>query len=177
MSAVNSESLVNIEKELPEYFDNFKIEKIKSGKTIKALKFSWSSSKKREKNIIEDAIILEPELLYSNELEKSIKKCKKNHFVGDNKVLTEENIKILLKEFEEQDIILGLEKIYKVAKQPITELNYFKKVILSIKKDRISKFEEQEKIKMMKEAEVIKLEKIKEKKEEFQESISENKSS
>lgn len=173
MSAVNSRVLVNIEKELPEYFDNFKIEKIKLGKTIKALKFSWSSSKKREENIIEDAIILEPELLYSNELEKSIKKCKKNHFVGDNKVLTEENIKILLKEFEEQDIILGLEKIYKVAKQPITELNYFKKVILSIKKDRISKFEEQEKIKMMKEAEVIKLEKIKEKKEEFQESISE----
>lgn len=171
MSAVNSRVLINIEKELPEYFDNFKIEKIKSGRTIKALKFSWSNSKKREENIIEDAIILEPELIYSKELEKSIKKCKKNHFVGDNKVLTEENIKILLKEFEEQDIILGLEKIYKVAKQPITELNYFKKVILSIKKDRISKFTEQEKIKMMKEAEVIQLEPSKEKKKGLQESI------
>lgn len=168
MSAVNSRVLVNIEKELPEYFKNFKIEKIKQGKTIAALKFTWDNLKKiqNDNEMIEEAVVLEPELLYSKALERAINKCKRNHFVGDNKVLTEKNIKILLKEFEEKDIITGLEKIYKVAKQPITELNYFKKVILSIKKERDSIV--QDKFEKMKEAEIIE---VKDKKSEIQEDL------
>lgn len=159
MSAVNSRVLVNIEKELPEYFPNLKLEKIKKGKNIIALKFTWDKLKsKNVVDVIEDAIVLEPELIYSERLKKAINKCKKNHFVGDNKVLIEDNIRILLKEFEEEDIIIGLEKIYKVAKQPITELNYFKKVISSLKKEKVNEDEkENKKFKEMKKAEIIEI--------------------
>lgn len=141
MSAVNSRVLVPIEKELPAYFEDFKIGKLKVGKNISGFIFTWTVKDKpvKSKNDnIEDAIIIEPEVLYSEKLEKAIEKCKRNHYVSDGKVLTKSNIQKLLNEYEEVDIISALEKIYKVAKQPITELNYFKKVILGIKKERLS---------------------------------------
>lgn len=135
MSAVNSRVLVPIEKELPKYLENFKIEKIKTGKTITSIKFTWDRKEQSiyEEGDIEDANIIEAEVIYSDDLKKAISKCKRNHFISDTKILTQENIEILLKEFSEVDVIEGLNKIYSAAKQPITELNYFKKVIAGIK--------------------------------------------
>lgn len=114
-------------KDLPKYFPNLKIEKIKSGKKITSLKFSWSGKvEKIEPKKIDDMIdIIEIEI--SEKLNQAIVKTKKNRFI--EKLLTIDNIEILTQMFQENDLIKGLLWAYKEVRQDISTLNYLIKTI------------------------------------------------
>lgn len=157
MSEINKRVFKPILEELPRFFKNFEIEKKKSGKTISKFLFTWVSRKKMED---EKKGVIPGKLVISEDLEVEISKCKKNKYVGDTNILNHDNVLELLKEFDEKHIKEALKKIYKTANKPITELNYFKKVIQSLKGKEILKEETKEKItkKIIKE---IKIEKNK----------------
>lgn len=114
-------------KDLPKYFPNLKIEKIKSGKKITSLKFSWSGKvEKIEPKKIDDMIdIIEIEI--SEKLNQAIVKTKKNRFI--EKLLTIDNIEILTQMFQENNLIKGLLWAYKEVRQDISTLNYLIKTI------------------------------------------------
>lgn len=123
-SKLNDKILVPIMKELPNYFNNLKLEKIKTGKKVTSLKFTWSG-KQKEAIEIKEAEVVEIEI--SEELNKAIEKAKKNRFI--EKLLTLDNIEILTQMFQENDLIKGLLWAYKEVKQDISTLNYLIKTI------------------------------------------------
>lgn len=127
MSEMDKFILTPIMEELPQYFHNLKLEKIKTGKKVTSLKFTWSrKAEKIEPKKIDDVIdIIEIEI--SEKLSQSIEKAKKNRFI--EKLLTIDNIEILTQMFQENDLIKGLLWAYKEVRQDISTLNYLVKTI------------------------------------------------
>ena len=123
-SDFNKRVLIPIMEELPQYFSNLKLEKIKTGKKVTSLKFTWSS-KQKEPIDIKEAEVVEIEI--SEQLNKAIEKAKKNRFI--EKFLTLDNIEILTQMFQENDLVKGLLWAYKEVKQDISTLNYLIKTI------------------------------------------------
>lgn len=119
-SNFNRKVLKPISTELPKYFDGLKIEKLKTGKKVTDLKFSW----KRKKEVIEAE---EVEIKISEKLNKAIEKAKKNRFI--EKLFTDENIEKLLSKFEEDTLIKGLNACYKDIQKDVKSLNYLIKAI------------------------------------------------
>lgn len=107
--------------ELPQYFNNLKVEKIKTGRKVTHLKFSWMN-KKVELKKIEDI-----EILVSSKLKDTIDKAKKNRFIFP--FLTDDNIESLVNDYEEKDLIKGLNWAYKKIKNEIHSFNYLRKSI------------------------------------------------
>lgn len=70
----------------------------------------------------------------SEELEKAVKKAKKNIYINKSKILNNESIQILLSEISEQDLIKGLDYAYKKVNKEFKTLEYLKKIILSTDK-------------------------------------------
>lgn len=124
MSDVDKRVLTPIMSELPQYFFNLKLEKIKTGRKVASFKFTWSS-KQKEAIDIKEAEVVEIEI--SEQLNKAIEKAKKNRFI--EKLLTLDNIEILTHMFQENDLVKGLLWAYKEVKQDISTLNYLIKTI------------------------------------------------
>ena len=122
MSIIDIKVLTPIMEELPQYFFNLKLEKIKTGRSITSLKFSWENKKLEKKEIID--II---EIKISEKLNNTIQKVRKNRFL--EKLLTIDNIEKLLEIFEENDLIKGLLWSYKEVRQDISTLEYLIKTI------------------------------------------------
>lgn len=119
-SNFNRKVLKPISTELPKYFDGLKIEKLKTGKKVTDLKFSW----KIKKEVIEAEVV---EVKISEKLSKAIEKAKKNRFI--EKLFTEENIEKLISKFEEPVLIKGLNACYKDIQKDVKSLNYLIKAI------------------------------------------------
>ncbi len=85
-------------EELPPYFKNLKIQKIKQGKSISKLKFTWL--KQHESN---DEVI---NITITQDLQDAFDKTIKNRFIKE--FLTEENKHKLIASFDEKDLIRGL---------------------------------------------------------------------
>ncbi|ERT69883.1 hypothetical protein HMPREF0202_00193, partial [Cetobacterium somerae ATCC BAA-474] len=120
-SNFNDRVLKPIMDELPKYFNDLCLEKLKTGKKVTHLKFTWSSRKEEIKEVEK----IEVEI--SEKLDKVIKKGIKNRFLA--KLLTVNNIEKLLKIFEENDLIKGLLWAYKEVRQDISTLEYLIKTI------------------------------------------------
>ncbi len=120
-SNFNDRVLKPILKELPIYFKDLNLEKIKTGRKITHLKFTWSS----KKHEIKEAEVIE--IVISKKIQTAINKAKKNRFI--NKLLNDDNIKILVESFNEEDLIKGLQWAYKEVQQEINSINYLIKAI------------------------------------------------
>ena len=121
-SNLNERVLKPIMTELPLFFHNLKLEKIKTGKKVTSFKFSWQ----KKKEVVE---VLEHELTISRELSDTIQKTRSNKHIST--ILTNENISILLSHFEEKDLVKGLNYAQKNIKAEFKKLTY---LINSIKK-------------------------------------------
>lgn len=125
MSEIDKFILKPMNTELPQYFPNLKLEKIKTGKKVTSLKFTWNGkAEKVAPKKIDDIIDI---IEISEELNKTIEKAKKNRFI--EKLLTIDNIEILTQMFQENDLVKGLLWAYKEIKQDISTLNYLIKTI------------------------------------------------
>ena len=124
ISEIDKFVLTPIMTELPQYFFNLKLEKIKTGRRVTSLKFTWNG-KQKEAIDIKEAEVVEIEI--SEQLNKPIEKAKKNRFI--EKLLTLDNIEILTQMFQENDLVKGLLWAYKEVKQDISTLNYLIKTI------------------------------------------------
>lgn len=124
ISKIDERILKPIMDELPQYFSNLKLEKIKTGRSVTSLKFTWSGKVEKislQKNDVIDIIEI------SDKLNKVIEKGKKNRFIVP--LLTIDNIEILVEMFQEKDLIKGLNWSYREIKQEIKSLNYLIKSI------------------------------------------------
>lgn len=122
---LNERVLKPIMEELPQYFPNLKLEKIKTGKKVTSLKFTWSGKvEKIEPKKIDDVIDI---IEITDELNNTIEKAKKNRFI--EKLLTIDNIEILTQMFQENDLVKGLNWAYKEIRQDVSTLNYLIKTI------------------------------------------------
>ncbi|MGL5962402.1 MAG: replication initiation protein [Cetobacterium sp.] len=122
MCNIDTKVLKPIMQELPQYFPNLKLKKIKTGRSVTSLKFTWSV--KTESKKINDVIDI---IEISNNLNKTIEKVTKNRFIKP--LLTIDNVEILVQMFEEKDLVKGLNWSYKEIKQEIKSLNYLIKSI------------------------------------------------
>ena len=122
---INKRVLNQILKELPPYFPNLKLEKIKTGRKVTSLKFTWGNRIEKIENKNNSDVIDIVEI--SDKLNKSIEKVKKNRFIAP--LLTIDNIEILVEMFQEKDLIKGLNWSYREIKQEIKSLNYLIKSI------------------------------------------------
>ncbi|MGL5575178.1 MAG: RepB family plasmid replication initiator protein [Sarcina sp.] len=125
ISEIDKRVLNPIMEELPQYFFNLKLEKIKTGRKVTSLKFTWGNriEKIENKNNSDVIDIIE----VSDKLNKVIEKVKKNRFIKP--LLIIDNIEILVEMFQEKDLIKGLNWSYKEIKQEIKSLNYLIKSI------------------------------------------------
>ena len=122
---LNERVLKPIMEELPQYFPNLKLEKIKTGKKVTSLKFTWSGKlEKIEPKQSDDAIDI---IEITDELNNAIEKAKKNRFI--EKLLTIDNIEILTQMFQENDLVKGLNWAYNEIRQDVSTLNYLIKTI------------------------------------------------
>ena len=124
ISEIDKFVLTPIMTELPQYFFYLKLEKVKTGRRVTSLKFTWKG-KQKEAIDIKEAEVVEIEI--SEQLNKAIEKAKKNRFI--EKLLTLDNIEILTQMFQENDLVKGLLWAYKEVKQDISTLNYLIKTI------------------------------------------------
>ncbi|MGL6025072.1 MAG: replication initiation protein, partial [Cetobacterium sp.] len=122
---INERVLNPIMNELPQHFNNLKLEKIKTGKKVTSLNFTWSRKVEKIESPQKDDVIDTIEI--SDKLNKSIEKAKKNRFIAP--LLTIDNIEILVQMFQEKDLIKGLNWSYIEIKQEIKSLNYLIKSI------------------------------------------------
>jgi plasmid replication initiation protein len=121
MSIIDIKVLSPIKEEVSKYFKDLKIEKIKTGKRITSIKFSWG---RKKEDIIEGKTI---EIVLSEKLNKVIVKAKKNLYI--NKFLKDEHIKELLEIFEEKQLILGLEYAYNNINEDFKKIIYLENSI------------------------------------------------
>lgn len=121
MSIIDLKVLKPIMAELPRYFPKLKLEKIKTGRKVTELKFTWNFKKE---NIEE---VEEIQIKISEKLDKAIQKAKKNRFIAN--LFTDENIEKLLNKFEENTLIKGLNACYKDIQKDVKSLNYLIKAI------------------------------------------------
>lgn len=125
ISEIDKRVLNPIMEELPQYFFNLKLEKIKTGRKVTSLKFTWGNRIEKIENKNNSDIIDIIEV--SDKLNKVIEKVKKNRFIKP--LLIIDNIEILVEMFQEKDLIKGLNWSYKEIKQEIKSLNYLIKSI------------------------------------------------
>lgn len=119
---INRRVLNQIMKELSLYFKDLKLEKIKTGRSITSLKFTWKNNPKAIQTS-EDNIINISEKLY-----ETIEKAKRNRFIKP--FLSNENIAKLIDKFTNEDqLIKGLNHAHKEIKQEIKHLSYLVKTI------------------------------------------------
>lgn len=131
-SEIDKKVLKPISEELPKYFKGLKYEKIKKGKAIERIKFTWEQKKIFEKENFNDSDCFEGEIVeikISENLNKAIEKAKKNRFILP--LFTNENVEKLINQFEEEVLIKGLNKAYKEIQQEIKSINYLIKTIES----------------------------------------------
>lgn len=121
MDDINNRVLKPIMKELPLYFKSLKLEKIKTGRKITSLKFTWKNNPKAIQALEDNEVEI------SENLNKAIEKAKKNRFI--EALLTEKNIVELIDIFTEDQLIKGLNHAYKEIKQEIKHLSYLIKTI------------------------------------------------
>ena len=121
-SKLNEKVLKPILTELPEFFPNFKMDKIKNGKKIISYKFSWSK-KHQDINYTDDV-----EIEISEELQKAFEKASHNRFIQP--FLTEDNKAELIEFFEDEKILIkGLIYAYKKIDKEFKRLSYLIKTI------------------------------------------------
>ncbi|MCJ8341490.1 MAG: replication initiation protein [Cetobacterium sp.] len=84
------------------------------------------------------------EIEISQELEKAIKKAKKNIYILKSKVLNKETIQILLDDFSEEKLIKGLNFAYKNINKDFKALQYLKTIIGRCETSEIAEIEELE---------------------------------
>lgn len=125
ISEIDKRVLNPIMEELPQYFFNLKLEKIKTGRKVTSLKFTWGNRIEKIENKNNSDVINIIEI--SDKLNKVIEKVKKNRFIKP--LLIIDNIEILVEMFQEKDLIKGLNWSYKEIKQEIKSLNYLIKSI------------------------------------------------
>lgn len=122
MSALDTFVLGQLRKELPEFFPNFKIKKIKTGKTITSIKFTWGE-KQQNIDYVEDI-----EIEVSEELQKAFEKAGHNRFIKP--FLTDDNKAELIEYFEDEKILIkGLLYAYKKIDKDFKRLSYLIKTI------------------------------------------------
>lgn len=124
MSIIDLKVLNPIMTELPRYFPKLKLEKIKTGRKVTELKFTWNFKKE---NIEE---VEEIQIKISEKLDKAIQKAKKNRFIVN--LFTDENIEKLLNKFDENTLIKGLNACYKDIQKDVKSLNYLIKAIETV---------------------------------------------
>lgn len=125
ISEIDKRVLNPIMEELPQYFFNLKLEKIKTGRKVTSLKFTWGNRIEKIENKNNSDVIDIIEI--SDKLNKVIEKVKKNRFIKP--LLRIDNIEILVEMFQEKDLIKGLNWSYREIKQEIKSLNYLIKSI------------------------------------------------
>lgn len=122
MSALDTYVLGQLRKELPEFFPNLKIEKIKTGRAVTSLKFTWGQ-KHQDINYTDDV-----EIEISEELQKAFEKASHNRFIQP--FLTEDNKAELIEFFEDEKILIkGLIYAYKKIDKEFKRLSYLIKTI------------------------------------------------
>ncbi|MGL4955319.1 MAG: replication initiation protein, partial [Cetobacterium sp.] len=99
-SNFNRQVLKPIMEELPQYFKNLKLEKIKTGRKVTHLKFTWIGNNADLKEM--DKIELE----ITQSLNSLFEKAKKNRFLTD--ILLDKNIYKLTEMYEEDQLKKGL---------------------------------------------------------------------
>lgn len=116
--------LGQLRKELPKVFKSISIEKIKNGRTVTGVRFTWKKSKEKEIiNYVENE-----EIIISSELEKAFEKASKNRFIQP--FLTSDNKVELIEFFEDEKILAkGLIYAYKTINKDFKKLSYLIKVI------------------------------------------------
>ncbi|MGL5933216.1 MAG: replication initiation protein [Cetobacterium sp.] len=125
ISKIDERILKPIMDELPQYFSNLNLQKIKTGRSVTSLKFTWSG--KVEKIASQKKVDVIDIIEISDKLNKVIEKVKQNRFIKP--LLIIDNIEILVEMFQEKDLIKGLNWSYKEIKQEIKSLNYLIKSI------------------------------------------------
>lgn len=122
MSALDTYVLGQLRKELPEFFPNLKIEKIKTGRAVTSLKFTWGK-KHQDINYVDDI-----EIQISTELQKAFEKASHNRFIQP--FLTQDNKAELVEFFEDEKILIkGLIYAYKKIDKEFKRLSYLIKTI------------------------------------------------
>jgi len=123
ISHIDQKVLKPAMKELAPLFPNLKLEKIKEGRKIKSLKFTWgeicSIEEKNNQSIIEIKI--------SEKLNKALEKAKKNRFIQP--LLSISNIEKLVNKYTEKQLIKGLNFSYKEITYEIKSITYLEKTI------------------------------------------------
>ena len=118
----NQKIIKQLENDLPPFFPNLKIEKIKKGRVIKSYKFTWSKQQ-QDINYIDDI-----EIEISEELQKAFEKASHNRFIQP--FLTEDNKAELIEFFEDEKILIkGLIYAYKKIDKEFKRLSYLIKTI------------------------------------------------
>ena len=107
-------------EELSSLFPDLKLEKIKDGRKIKSLKFTWNNCcSLKDKPIVEIKI--------SEQLNKIIEKTKKNSFI--NPLLNILNVQRLIKKYPEDLLIKGLNFAIQEINYEIKSFSYLEKTI------------------------------------------------
>lgn len=118
----NQKIIKQLENDLPPFFPNLKIEKIKKGRVIKSYKFTWSKQQ-QDINYVDDV-----EIEISEELQKAFEKANHNRFIQP--FLTEDNKAELIEFFEDEKILIkGLIYAYKKIDKEFKRLSYLIKTI------------------------------------------------
>ncbi|MGL4861633.1 MAG: replication initiation protein [Cetobacterium sp.] len=120
-SNFNRQVLKPIMEELPQYFKNLKLEKIKTGRKVTHLKFTWTGNNADLKET--DKIELE----ITQSLNSLFEKAKKNRFLTD--ILLDKNIYKLTEMYEEDQLKKGLLYLYKQVKKEVPNFTYLIKVL------------------------------------------------
>lgn len=116
----NKRVLKPVLEELQHCFKNLKVEKIRTGRRITTLKFSWVG---KRKEIEKDKIELE----ITQSLNSLFEKAKKNRFLTE--ILTDKNIYKLTEMYEEIQLKKGLLYIYKQVKKEVPNFTYLIKIL------------------------------------------------
>lgn len=122
MSEIDKVILSAVRKDLPQFFPNLVIEKIKTGRIVTSIKFSWS--KYKEEIEFQDDIVVR----ISRDLEKAFEKASHNRFIKPH---IDDDIKIeLLELFEDEKILIkGLYYAYKKINKEFKSITYLIRTI------------------------------------------------
>lgn len=122
MSEIDKVILSAVRKDLPQFFSNLVIEKIKTGRIVTSIKFSWS--KYKEEIEFQDDIVIR----ISRDLEKAFEKASHNRFIKPH---IDDDIKIeLLELFEDEKILIkGLYYAYKKINKEFKSITYLIRTI------------------------------------------------
>ena len=119
----NTRVLGPIMEELPHHFKGLALEKIKTGRKVTHLKFTWEIEKQE---VIEKEKI---EIQITESLNSIFEKVRKNRFLQE--WLTEKNIYKLIQMYDEKPLKKGLMYLYKEVKKEVPNFSYLIKIIES----------------------------------------------